>query len=457
MNKKKTGVPLGVRMAYGGGDAAANIVFGMISTILTLFYTDYAGIPAATVGIVMLITRVFDGFSDVIMGYIIENTHSRWGKARPWLLWMCVPYAISAVLLFAVPDSTVMIKAVYMFVTYNLCTTICYTATNVPYSTLTSMISREQHDRDMLSIYRMGIAPFGRILAVSFTLPLVKLFGDTQSSWIKTMVIWASIAVILNLWCFAKCKENVDIPARNDTKASLGESLKALLTNQYFYAGIFFQMFQNILFAITGTMLPYYCKYVFHNDSWLYSAMYTAETLLMIVITMAFSPYLLKKFGKKKMSLGGLVIAVAGQVIFMFNPYNQTLVFLSCILRGIGFAPLNSVFYGFVNEAVEFGQWKSHIRQEGPIFAGSNMGTKFGAGAASALMTSLMGMAGYISTTGASVVQPDSAVNMIISIYTWGPVLVYAGYTLLLLLYKLDKKYPAIMKELAEREARGEL
>ena len=457
MEQKKEGVSLGVRIAYGGGDAAANIVFGMISTILTLFYTDYAGIPAATVGIVMLLARVFDGFSDVIMGYIIENTHSKYGKARPWLLWMCVPYAISAVILFAVPNSTVLVKAVYMFVTYNLCTTVCYTATNVPYSTLTSMISRDQHDRDMLSIYRMGIAPFGRILAVSFTLPLVKVFGDTQSSWIKTMAIWATIAVILNLWCFAKCKENVEIEARKNVKVPLGKSLKALLTNQYFYAGIFFQMFQNILFAITGTMLPYYCKYVFHNDSWLYSAMYLAETVLMIIITMAFSPWLLKRFGKKKMSLGGIVIAVMGQIILLANPYNQTLVFLSCILRGIGFAPLNSVFYGFVNEAVEFGQWKSHIRQEGPIFAGSNMGTKFGAGAASAIMTSLMGYAGYISTTGGTITQPDSAIQMIMGIYKWGPSLVFAGYTVLLLLYKLEKRYPEIMKELEEREARGEL
>ena len=179
--------------------------------------------------------------------------------------------------------------------------------------------------------------------------------------------------------------------------------------------------------------------------------------MLMIIITMAFSPWLLKRFGKKKMSLGGIVIAVMGQIILLANPYNQTLVFLSCILRGIGFAPLNSVFYGFVNEAVEFGQWKSHIRQEGPIFAGSNMGTKFGAGAASAIMTSLMGYAGYISTTGGTITQPDSAIQMIMGIYKWGPLLVFAGYTVLLLLYKLEKRYPEIMKELEEREARGEL
>lgn len=309
----------------------------------------------------------------------------------------------------------------------------------------------------MLSIFRMGIAPFGRILAVSFTLPLVMKFGDNQAAWIKTMAIWAVIAVILNLWCFAKCKETVEIEARKNVKVPLKKSLKALFTNQYFYAGIFFQMLQNILFGITGTMLPYYCKYVFGNDSWLYSVFYLVETALMIFITMAFSPMLLKRFGKKKMSLGGIVIAVLGQVIFMINPYNITFVMVGCALRGIGFAPLNSVFYGFVNEAVEFGQWKTHIRQEGPIFAGSNMGTKFGAGMASVVMTSLMGWAGYISSTGGAVVQPVSAVNMIVRIYTWGPILVFAAYTVLLLVYKLDKKYPAIMAELAERESRGEL
>lgn len=456
MNQRE-GVSLSTKIAYGGGDAAANIVFGMISTILTLFYTDYAGIPAATVGIVMLLTRIFDGFSDILMGFIIEKTHSKYGKCRPWILWMCVPYGISAVLLFTVPHTTHFLQALYMFVTYNFCTTICYTATNVPYSALSSMISREQRDRDMLSIFRMGLAPFGRIMGVSFTLPLVKLLGDNQSAWVKTMAIWAVMAVLLNLYCFKKCEENVDIPARKDIKVPFVTSLKAIFTNQYFYAGIFFQMLQNIIFAITGTMLPYYCKYVFHNDSWLYSTMYLVETALMIVITMFFSPRLLRRFGKKKMSLAGVVIALAGHLIYLIDPYNINLVFASCIIRGIGFAPLNSVFYGFVGEAVEFGQWKSHVRQEGLVFAGSNMGTKFGAGVTAALMTGLLGAAGYISSTGAAVVQPQSAVNMIINIYKIGPVIVWAAYIILLALYQLEKKYPAIMAELAEREARGEL
>lgn len=94
-----------VRLSYAGGDVACNVVFGMVGTLLTLFYTDYVGINAATVGLIMLISRFFDGVSDMIMGIIVEKTNSKWGKSRPWILWMSVPYALSAILLFTVPHT----------------------------------------------------------------------------------------------------------------------------------------------------------------------------------------------------------------------------------------------------------------------------------------------------------------------------------------------------------------
>ncbi len=204
------------RFAYGCGDTACNVVFGMISTVLTLFYTDYVGVSAATVGMVMLLSRLFDGFSDVVMGFIVEKTNSKWGKSRPWILWMSVPYAISAVLLFTVPHSTIMVQFLYMFVTYNFCTTICYTAINLPYGSLSAMMTRISGERDMLSIVRMGMSPFGRILAVTCTLPLVKLFGDTQSAWVMTMALWAVVALILLLICFKNCEETVHIEAQQN-------------------------------------------------------------------------------------------------------------------------------------------------------------------------------------------------------------------------------------------------
>lgn len=204
----------GTRIAYGSGDVACNVVFGMVTTVLTLFYTDYAGVSVASVGLVMLISRLFDGVSDMIMGFIVEKTNSKWGKSRPWILWMSLPYAISAILLFTVPRTTEIVQFLYMMVTYNFCTTVCYTAINLPYGSLSTMMTRSSQERDMLSIVRMGMSPMGKILAVSLTMPLVKVFGDDQMAWVKTMSIWAAMAFLLLVFCFMKCEENVQIKAK---------------------------------------------------------------------------------------------------------------------------------------------------------------------------------------------------------------------------------------------------
>ncbi len=447
----------GTRFAYGCGDTACNVVFGMISTLLTLFYTDYVGVSPATVGMVMLLSRLFDGFSDAVMGIIVEKTNSKWGKARPWILWMSVPYAISAVLLFTVPHTTETMQFFYMFVTYNFVTTVCYTAINLPYSSLSAMMTRVSAERDMLSIVRMGLSPFGRILAVTCTMPVVKLFGDDQAAWAKTMAIWAAIALVLLLICFFKCEETVEIEAKkNQEKVPAKRALKALVCNQYFWAVVILWTMQNGIYCITGTILPYYCKYIFNNDTWMYSALYLTETLLIVAVTFC-SPMLLKRFGKRNMSLAGVILALVGQILFCFNPHSFTWMVMSCVIRAIGLAPLNSIVFGFLGDVVEFGQWKTHIRQESLIFAGSSVGMKVGAGLTSAIITGLLSVAGYVSSSTGNIVQPDGAVEMIINIYKYGPMIVWIVVIITLALYKLDKQYPAIMEELAEREARGEL
>lgn len=447
----------GTRIAYGGGDAACNVVFGMISTLLTLFYTDYVGISAATVGLVMLLSRVFDGVSDAVMGIIVEKTNSKWGKARPWILWMAVPYAGSAVLLFTVPHTTEMIQFFYMFITYNFVTTVCYTAINLPYSSLSAMMTRSSSERDMLSIVRMGISPFGRILAVTGTMPVVKFFGNDQAAWAKTMALWAVIALVLLVICFLKCEEKVEIEAKKkQEKIPAKTALKALVSNRYFWMVVILWTMQNAIYCITGTILPYYCKYIFGNDTWMYSALYLTETLLIVAVTF-FCPILLKRFGKRNMSLAGMILALAGQVVFCLNPTNFSWMVMSCVIRAIGLAPLNSVVFGFLGDVVEYGQWKTHIRQESLIFAGSSVGMKLGAGITSAVITGLLSLAGYVSSQAGAAGQPDSAMNMIIDIYKYGPMVVWIVVIITLLFYKLDKQYPKIMEELMEREARGEL
>jgi len=446
----------GTRISYGFGDTACNIVFGMISTLLTLFYTDYAGISVAVVGLVMLISRIFDGTSDVIMGFLVNRTKSKWGKARPWILWMSVPYCISAVALFLVPQTNETLQFWYIFITYNLCTTVFYTAINVPYGTLSTMMTRSSRERDLLSIFRMSMAPIGRIIAVTFTMPVVKLFGDDQAAWVKAMAMWVILAFIMLVTCFAKCKETVHIESVAKTKVPFGKSIKALLTNQYFWSTLILWTVTCVHGTIVGTTLPYYCKYIFGNDSWMYSVLYFAEAGTLILGAML-CPFLLKKMGKRNLSLIGAVIAVTSHMLLLLNPYSFSWALGTSIIRALGEAPLTAVVFGMMGDVIEFGQWKSHVRQEALIFGGGSLGFKIGTGITSAVITSMLNKAGYLSSTGGNVTQPGSAVDMIRNIYVWGPTLIWAVAVIVLIVYKLDKKYPKIMEELGEREARGEL
>ena len=157
------------------------------------------------------------------------------------------------------------------------------------------------------------------------------------------------------------------------------------------------------------------------------------------------------------MSLAGACLALAGQLVFCLNPTNFGFMVFSCVIRGIGLAPLNSIVFGFLGDVVEYGQWKTHLRQESLIFAGSSVGMKVGAGLTSAIITGLLSLAGYISSTSGAVEQPGSAIQMIINIYRFAPLVVWVSVIITLSLYKLDKMYPMIMQELAEREAKGEL
>lgn len=447
----------GNRIAYGYGDTACNIVCGMINALLTLFYTDYAGIPIATVGLVMLISRVFDGSSDIIMGVIVGKTKSKWGKSRPWLLWMAVPYVLCAIAMFTVPQTNATIQFWYIFVTYNLCTTVCYTAINVPYGTLSTMMTRSSHERDLLSIVRMSMAPVGRLIAVTFTMPVVKIFGDTQAAWVKAMMLWCVIAFVMLLICFANCKEHVHIQVKREgPKASFGKNVKALVGNIYFWATLILWTITCVHQTLVGAVLPYYCKYIFGNDSWMYSTLYMAEAVTLIAGALI-CPVLLKKFNKRDLSLAGCILAVAAQFVFFMNPHSFGLAMGTTIVRALGEAPLTAVVFGMMGDVIEYGQWKSHIRQESLVFGGGSLGFKLGVGLTSAVISALLNASGYISSSTGGAVQPETAKTMIMSIYKYGTTFIWVIAVVVLIFYKLDKIYPRIMKDLTERELRGEM
>lgn len=424
-----------MKLAYGSGDAACNIVIGMLSTVLTLFYTDYVGISPVVIGVVMLVSRILDGIATLIMGFIAERTDTKYGKYRPWILWVSLPYALSIVLLFTVPVTTEFLQGIYIFVTYNLCTTVFYTALNIPYGSLAYVMTDDPAESERLSAARMTLASAGRMLAVSGTLPLVKLWGNNQNAWVRTSVIWAALAVVLLLFCFFGCAERVRIPAA-ETQKNIFRSTKTVMSNGYFRIGAAFQALQYMLFAVTGTVLPFYCKYVFRDDTWLYSGLYLLESAV-LVIAMLCSRGLIERFGKRNASLAGVMLVIAGQFLLFANPTSLTTVAVGSVLRGVGYAPLNAVLFAFLGEGVEYGYRKTKVRQESLMYALSSTFTKIAAGLTAVIITGLLSASGYVSAgDGVAALQPPGTVSMIINIYRYGPLAILLMTAAVLCLYR---------------------
>lgn len=441
------------KIAYGLGDTSCNILIGLTTGLLSFFYTDYIGVSIATVGLIILISRFFDGISDVIMGLIVDRTHSKYGKARPWVLWTSIPYAVGCVLLFTVPDGSDMVKAIYIFITYNFVQTICYTALNLPYSTLAAMMTRSQYERGSINAIRMALSPFGRILATSVTLPLVSFFGGDQRAWVISACIYAVIALVLLLICFFYTKERVQFTAeQQEAKVPIMTSLRALLKNKYWAMGLGLWAVLSIYMTISGTAMSYYSKWILGDELYT-SPLYLAEQVPSIVVIF-FIPWLLKKYTKRTLSLVGAAICIVGQLALVVAPESLTMAMVASVCRGIGQAPLMGVVFSFLADSVEYGQYKTNLRLEGLIYSAASVGSKVGGGLMSALFGIIMDFAGY---DGMAAVQSATALEAIKALYIEGPMVVWGVAIIILMFHRLEKEYPAIMRELAAREAQGKL
>lgn len=445
-------VSMGEKVAYGLGNTSAYIIYTLMTSMLAFFYTDYIGISAGAIGTIMLVSRIFDGVSDVIMGHITDHTHSRHGKARAWLLWMTIPYGVTGILMFLIPaHASAMFQYIWIFVTYNLVNTVVYTATNLPYGALAAMMTRNQYERESINVLRMGLGPFGGLLISAVTLPMVRAFGDDQRAWIIAMSINLIIGMALELICFFGTKERVEIPAAKKSDVPFAKSLRALFSNKYWALGMGLWGILSIYGTFNGTSLPYFCKYIL-GDAVLSSSINLVETLVQIAVIFMM-PYFLKRFGKRNTALAGAVITILGQFPVMLAP-SHAMAMVSAVIRGIGVAPLFAVVFSFIADAVEYGQWKTHLRTEGMIMSAASVGSKLGGGLASAVLGKILDFAGF---NGLAAAQAESALTAIRGLYLWAPIIIWAVAAVMLICHQLDKKYPAIMKELAEREAHGEL
>lgn len=446
-------ISLKEKISYAVGDMAQNIIFGLCTSLLAFFYTDYAGISAGLVGMVVLLSRGFDGVSDLVMGVICDRTNSKHGKARPWILWMTLPFGLSTIALFLIPPgATEWFQAVYIFVTYNLVTTVTYTAINLPYGTLAAMMTRNQHERGVTNALRMTLSPLGRMAITAGAIPMVKLFGDDRRAWLYVSIIFSVAAMALLFVCFLNTRERVDIPAAKSQRIPVKTSIAALFRNKYWALGMALWGMLSVYATLIGMDVAYFCKYILGNVTYM-SVITIAEWTPTIVI-IPLLPFVLRRFGKRNLALAGALVAVGGALIIFIDPFSYRVAVISAVFKGVGQAPLFGVIFSMIADAVEYGQWKTRIRQEGMIFSAASVGSKLGAGLTSASVGGVLAWTGY---NGLMDTQTPMAISAISGVYMYGPVIVWSITALLLWAYRLDTLYPKMMNDLCEREASGVL
>ena len=449
-------VPVSEKLAYCFGDPALTLMYTMTTTLLIYFYTNVVGISAGAVGMIMLVSRVFDGFSDVLMGTIIDRTHSKYGKSRIWILRLAVPYALAAVVLFTMPGLGPTGKIIYAFVTYNIMNTVVYTAISQPFHALGSLMSRDRRERDVICNVRMVLSITASMVITAFTLPLINkvagMIHNEQAAWIIVTSVYAVISVFVLLNTYATCTERVQTAQKSKENIPFWTALKATVTNPYFLIALGLMLFYTVYQIIIGTDLTYYCQYILGNVDLVMPL--SASEKIATIIGIALLPKLLPKFGKRNLICAGCLLGIAGQLLFLLNSTSVTLGIATCIMRGIGIAPFYGVQYSLPSDAIEYGQWKTGLRIEGLMFSSMSMGQKAGSGFISAIMGAVLSMAAFDGLKATAAEQTAEAISVIRTFYLYVPIAIWIIMFLIALCYKLDKKYDRMMRELIAREGK---
>lgn len=439
------------RFSYGCGDFGCNIIYTAMSAFLMFYYSDYAGVNTLAVGTIMLISRVFDGISDIIMGIIVDRTKSRFGKARPWLLRMCIPFAVSGILLFSVPASWGdAAKLVYVFVTYNLTSTVIYTAINVPYSSLNALMTQDPYERSVLSIFRNVLATCGTLMINLVTLPLVKFFGDDAAAWTKAFFVLGFLAIAAFLINFIGCKERVKAASADESGKTedvpVGKGISALFKNKYWIMMTCVLALFFLYYGINGGTTVYYAKDVLGDENLVgtINGIYNAIQ----IIGMFLIAQLVKKFGKRNVFSIGLVLATIGMLTLEFGGGTMPIIVISSLIRGVGNACGGATMWAMVSDTIDYGEWKTGYRTEGLVNSACSFGWKIGNGLGSALMGLILELGGYV---GENAVQTASAVTSIRVCFAYVPIGLFVACFLILRFYHLDEEFSGIISDLQER------
>jgi len=438
------------KISYGCGDFASSMFWKLFSMYLLFFYTDIFGLPAAAVGTMFLITRIWDAINDPMMGAIADRTNTRWGKFRPYLLFGSIPFAIIGIITFTTPNLSVPGKLIYAYVTYTLMMMI-YTVVNVPYSSLMGVITNDTNDRTSLASFRFIGAFSGGILVTASANYLIDYFSNGNNlsrgyQW--TVGVYAVLAALFFILTFAGTKERLK-PAR-EKKSSLKNDLKDLAHNKPWFimlgAGISVLIFNSLRDGSILYYFKYFIKsqeinllgskfYLTHSElSSAYMTIWLATNIIGVILAKPIS----SKIGKKKtFLLSTTSSAIFSVLLYFLQPHQIILIFLLNILIGISAGIVLPLIWSMYADISDYSEWKSGRRATGLIFSSSSMSQKFGwtlGGALSGWILAIFGFQPNVEQTDLSLLGIRLMISIIAAI---GALLA----TIFILFYPLSEDY----------------
>ncbi|WP_283608416.1 MFS transporter [Faecalispora anaeroviscerum] len=436
------------KLAYGCGGLADVGISVSMSAYLLFYYTDVAKVSAVAVGAIFFASRLLGAFFDLLIGLLVDARQSKSGKARPWILHMSLPLAVSGVLLFSSPNLPDAGKYAYIFITYTF-TNFFLSSLNIPYGALNSLMTQNPYERSSLNVFRMVMSLIGTLAVNNCTLPLVKFLGDGKSSWQLAAILYGALAVLFYLFTYRFTKERVEqAKSVKKVRIPVREDFRSLLNNKYWFMLFVVAAASYVLAPVSGGIKIYYAQYVLGSRT-LIGLLATANTLPRIAAMFFIAP-LVKHFGKRNAVIAGLAVSAAGILLQIFNPYSISMAVAGNLLRGMGNAPITGVSMAMLADTVEYGYWKSSVHSEGILFSMTNFGKKFGSAVGSALLPLALAFSGYVAHTGT---PSASAVDAIKWLYLALPLAVIVFQIAVLSRYKLDREYPEILEDLNKREA----
>lgn len=439
------------KVGYGSGDIAGNVVYAFLSSFVMIYLTNTVGLNAGIVGTLIAVSKVFDGITDVFFGTMIDKTKSRMGKARPWMLYGYIGCAVTLVAIFAVPTNLGRVSQyAWFFVAYTLLNAVFYTANNIAYSALTSLITRNSKERVEMGSWRFIFAFSTSLLIQSVTIALVSAFGGGAEAWRTVAVIYAAVGLAVNTLSVFSVKElpeeetEKEGTSKQQDGMSLIDSAKLLFSNKYYVMICATYILQQIYSAMLGIGI-YYMTYVLLNEN-LY-AVFSWAINIPLILALIITPSLVAWFrGMHRLNTAGYLLGTIGRALVVAAAYLESvpLMLLFTGIAAFGMGPWQGDMNAVIACCSEYTYLTKKKRVEGAMYSCTSLGVKLGGGLGIAITGWLLEFGKFDQTLE---VQPDSCIRMLYLMYLWIPFIISAVITVIMSKMNVEQANEEIRKD----------